>query len=585
MNELSQPITLHLKMTRFTSLAAAAVLGAPSLFGQNAGFEPFAPKFLPPGPAGTIGDPAPEVAPKTAPGEVLVEKITGIVLTGRTENLRESSQARGVRTLDFQPPAQPALEQSLAAHVGKPLTLAELTEICRVIVAHYREQGRPVVDAIVPEGQDVSNGVVQILVVEGKIGDVRLEGAKHFSSDLLRPQLRVGPGDAIQRVPLLADLAWLNSNPFRRSDVVFAPGEKFGTTDLILRTEDRFPLRVYTGVENTGVDSTGEDRFFAGFNYGNAFGLDHQWSGQFTGDSDFDRLRAWSSAYLAPLPWRHWLMVYGSYVESQPDLPAPFDQDGTNWEIGLAYRIPIVCSDALRHEWNFGYEFKRIDNNLQFGGIQVFDSAVGISQMLIGYEGSYTVPGSRTNWGATLYFSPGGIGGHAEDVDYERARPGADSTYAYLNARFGHEHQLPWNLTWKLDVESQAATGNLIGSEQLGVGGFRSVRGYREYELTGDDALIVRNELRGPAFSCLGRIGPVQDTLQPLVFADLGTAWKSDAAAGERNHATLASAGIGLRYSIDPWVTAYLDWGIQLRDSGANDPHSSAFHFGITGSF
>ena len=580
-------LSLRLKMMPKQGwMAAATLLAGWNAVAQEAGFEPFAPRMLPSGKGGTLEEAAPPTASPATSAEVLVGALTGLVLVHDVDRLQEKSGLTGARFLAFEPPASDTLKTSLHAHLGRPLTLAELDAVCRTIVAHYRAQGLPVVDAIVPQGQDVSNGVVQILVVEGKLGSVRVEGAEQFSPDLLRSYLRVRPGDAIARDPLLADLDWINANPFRRTNVVVEPGDAFGTTNLILRTEDRLPWRFYTGIENTGVKSTGDTRMIAGFNHGNAFGLDHQWSGQFTGDSHLDRLRAWSSAYLIPLPTRHWLSFYGSYVESAPDNPAPFDQEGTNWELGALYRIPVRCSESLRHEWTFGYEFKRIDNNLQFGGINVFANAVDVSQFLAGYEGSLTGEESHTSWGATFYASPGGLGGHSRDADYSIARPGAEATYAYLHGRFSHRQELPWRLTWQMNLTGQLATGNLIGSEQQGLGGFRSVRGYREYEHTGDHALILRNELRGPAMPLLGRwSNSLPDQLQPLVFFDCGTAWKDEPVAGEEDHVTLASAGVGIRYSLDPWVSAYLDWGLQLRDSGKNDPRSSAFHFGVTASF
>jgi hemolysin activation/secretion protein len=573
-------------MAKHGWMIAAALAAAGMSRAQDAGFEPFAPRMLPPGKGGHLENAPPAATPGAASTEVLVEALTGLVVVHDVDRLQQKSGRSGVHFLGFDPPAAEVLKPVLRAHLGRPLTLAELDSVCRTIVAHYQSQGRPVVDALVPQGQDIANGVVQILVIEGKVGEVRVEGARHFSPDLLRSYLRASPGEPIVRDPLLADLEWINANPFRRADLVFEAGDEFGSTDLILRTEDRFPWRFYTGIENTGVESTGEARILAGFNHGNAFGLDHQWSGQFTGDSEFDRLRAWSSAYLIPLPSRQWLSFYGSYVESAPDNPAPFDQEGTNWELGTTWRIPVRCSASLRHEWSFGYEFKRIDNNLQFGGVRVFANAVDVSQFLAGYEGSLASDDSRTSWGTTLYVSPGGLGGHSEDADYRIARPGAEATYAYLEGRLSHQQELPWQLTWQASLTGQVATGNLIGSEQQGLGGFRSVRGYREYEHTGDHAVILRNELRGPAVPLVGRwLENLPDQLQPLAFIDCGTAWKDEPVPGEDKQVTLASAGVGVRYSLDPWFSAYLDWGLQLRDSGKRDPRSSGIHLGMTASF
>ncbi len=56
----------------------------------------------------------------------------------------------------------------------------------------------------------------------------------------------------------------LNANPYRSVDVVYAPGEADNTTDIILQTADRFPMRVSAGYDNAGVRQLGRDRFFRG---------------------------------------------------------------------------------------------------------------------------------------------------------------------------------------------------------------------------------------------------------------------------------------------------------------------------------
>ena len=58
------------------------------------------------------------------------------------------------------------------------------------------------------------------------------------------------------------------------------------TTDLMLRTQDRFPLRVYAGYEDSGNQFTGDDRIITGFNYGDLFHLGQQLSYQFTSGED-----------------------------------------------------------------------------------------------------------------------------------------------------------------------------------------------------------------------------------------------------------------------------------------------------------
>ncbi|QVL55217.1 MAG: hypothetical protein KFB95_07850 [Simkaniaceae bacterium] len=84
----------------------------------------------------------------------------------------------------------------------------------------------------------------------------------------------------------------MNRNPFRRTDIIYSQEDVAGATNIELYTVDRFPLRVYAGIDNTGNDLTGNNRLFAGLNWGNVFGTDQCFSYQYTTSSDFKRLQA-----------------------------------------------------------------------------------------------------------------------------------------------------------------------------------------------------------------------------------------------------------------------------------------------------
>ena len=128
------------------------------------------------------------------------------------------------------------------------------------------------------------------------------EGKKWFSDMFISEQVRLHPGDEIESTRLNEDLNWLNTNPFRQVNVAFKQGEELALTDLELQVDDRLPLRGYFGYENSGTRFTGENRLLAGFNWGNAFGLDHQLNYQYSTDIEFDLVKAHSASYLAPLP-------------------------------------------------------------------------------------------------------------------------------------------------------------------------------------------------------------------------------------------------------------------------------------------
>ena len=179
------------------------------------------------------------------------------------------------------------------------------------------------------------------------------------------------PGDHVSEKRLLADIDWLNRNPFREVTPGFRQGDQPGLSDLQLEVQDRLPIRIFGGYEDTGTKLTGRDRLFGGVNWGDAFRQGHQLNYQYTADTSFEHLTAHSASYIVPLPWRHMLSVYGTHVDIDANLPRPttnstLNSTGLNYQGALRYSVPLPFSRNYQHEASIGFDFKHNKNDLLF---------------------------------------------------------------------------------------------------------------------------------------------------------------------------------------------------------------------------
>src|SRR5438105_2276513 len=278
--------------------------------------------------------------------------------------------------------------------IGRPLTENAIRDLEDAIILYCRNRSKLLVDVILPE-QSVENGVLQIWFLEGKVGKVTVKngGRRWFNDQFILREVQLRPSTPLDANLLNRNLNWLNNNPFRQVDAVFKPGEKLGFTDIELQVEDRFPLRPYFGYENSGTRFTGEDRLLAGINWGNALWLDHQANYQYSTDIDFDLVKAHSASYVAPLPWRHTLMLYGSYVDAKAQFPGGTTAEGHSWQASARYSVPMPDIATYRHEVAVGFDFKRANNNLLSGGITVLqNSDTDIAQFVLAYAGALPDP-------------------------------------------------------------------------------------------------------------------------------------------------------------------------------------------------
>lgn len=528
---------------------------------------------------------------KNAPKERMAmnaPNLRAIVLSPSEKEAKKASKgARGIvadsrYALEGSDELAPLLEPFL----NQPLTHDSVRAIKSTILKYYHGIGYPFVLAVVPQ-QDITNGVLQVVIIEGKIGTITVEGNKWFPSKLLAHYIRQESGKRIDTEALLEDAAWINRNPFRQVELLFAPGKEQGTTNLVLETQDRLPFRPYAGADNTGTQVTEEARIFGGFNWGNVLGLDHLATFQFTTAPSFNDFHAYTVQYQAPLPWRHLLWIYGGYAAVKGDIQG-FDMNlhGSSTQGSLRYKIPIGSGyGKLLQEFDWGYDYKRTDNDLQFGEAVVSQTHADINQWDVEYSLDYTSRKAKVSLWLELFGSPFQMTPGQTNHAYQTLRPFAKALYAYGRARFSITRSIPHGFSLSAVLAGQGASANLLPSEQFGLGGYDTVRGYEEREVNVDNGVLLSGELHFPSFNVLGlKRKKWSDKMEVLVFIDYGAGRNHKLYPGEKTQ-QLLGIGPGLRYTIGPYLFFRSDWGFQMRHTGLSHKRSMKWHVGGTVSY
>lgn len=571
---------------KWTGAAALAVISATAAAQSYRDVAPTPP----PAPARPASPPMPS-APPTGSAEVAVAALKGLVFVKddghavvRTQPLPEGKQvaAVGLPLLDN------ALLAEFAGDIGRPLTFARLAEIRRAVIERFRAAGEPLVDVYVPE-QDVSAGVVRIAVAEFHVGKVTARGNRYFSDAQLEREMPLRSGEPIRESDVLAGLSLLNANPYRRVDVVYSPGSTTNATDVILQTQDRLPLRVNVGYDDAGVRQLGRDRFFAGIDYGNLFGLDQQIAYQYTASNDLlggnpaiegrpdrPRFQAHSFSYSAPLPWLDRVEFFGVYAQSTPRLDNSFNQTGVSAQFSARYDRHLPSVDGWQQQLQIGYDFKRSNNDLEFGGVQVFNANTHVHQFLVSYDATKSDALGQTHGNLALVGSPGHLDGDDNDDAFQTTRNGATARYGYLQLLAQRDLTIGGGFSLSARGRFQWTPNTLLPSEEMGLGGDDTVRGYEPYSVQGDRGWNLQTELRTPAVAFFGEDGPA---FQPFAFVDAGHVWNKIDQPGELQAGMLSSVGLGVRLQWSRFVNARVTYGQPLRalPGGSKAPIAQVF--------
>ncbi len=519
--------------------------------------------------------------------DVLVEELRGIMILDCASRVQDLiAPFDGVRTdplANLTVAREVCFTGTITPYLGRPISPRSLSEMARNIVYLYRDRGQPAVDVSMPPGQDITDGVVQVVITESTVGCVRFDCNCRFDDCVLQQQSWLRSGQHIYAPCLEQELIWYNRNPFRDVSVDLQPGIQPCTTDIVYKVRDKKTVRWYAGYEDSGTRLTSIERLVFGFNLGNAWGKDRQLSYQYTTDAELDgTIGVHSVIYQVPIfENRDTWTVFGSWANIDADLVGP-NIPGEGWQISGRYRHTLCQTRCQVDELQFGFDTKGTNNDLDFGGSTVLSQNAEIVNFMVGVNSQQQYNDGTTNYALDIFGSPGYLLGRNTNSALSMLRPGAKATYAYGRASVERVYNIDCRRDFVVRAAGQLSTDKLLPTEQLGFGGYDTLRGYDMRTVNGDAGYFVNFEYRTKPVSgcCNGK--PTSLTL--LAFSDLGQQFNYGNNAGEADGEFLASAGIGFRYLVDPNCTIRFDYGVPLTRLGplttARDNSAGRVHVG-----
>lgn len=459
----------------------------------------------------------------------------------------------------------------LAGHFGRPISSELLSEVINILTEWAQKRGMVLAKVTIPVPQDIGRGVVRLSITAAQFNQVTLRGNRWFSRTLIEQRLGIKPGDELRLSTLEEAVTWANTNPFRHLQVLLNPVPNDPSkVDLVVAVHERAPYRLTAAYSNGGNAVLGRNQYTAAVQFGNLWGLDHQASYQYTLTDLHGTYNAHAFDYRVPLRWRHFIQLNGSFGQLSPSFEGGlFNQRGQSANATLRYTVPLRRK-GLEGESFIGFDFKQSNSNLEYGGTQTFASKADVFQLALG--GTLVRRDSRGAWGlsANLFASPGDLSSHNNQRTYSATRFGSKARYLYGSLSL--QRLLSLTNGWEIvsRVNYQFSSANLLGSEQLSIGGATTVRGYPTNVSTGDTGFIFNNDLQTRPFkhklSGLSKRLPPLEVRYLLFFDTARVQYRFPLPARnlEPVLAVLASVGPGVRMNISNYFSLTFDYGQQL---------------------
>lgn len=459
------------------------------------------------------------------------------------------------------------LDEATKAQIRQPfanscMSMVDIVSVARVVTNWYISKGYVTTRAF-PPAQDLKSGRLLIKVIEGYVEDVDI---------LTNGEMREKPSNAFPPIAgerlnirdIEQGLDQMNRLPTHDAKIGILPGQKDGYSRIqVDDTASGMPITI-SMLDNYGSTSTGRVQLGNTIHLDDVFGLYDGWTFTHSTTEPFydDRL---TNSYAGSLtvPYGYWsFLVSVSHFEFESLLTS------TGSVVNDAGELAVAAQDfaSTGSTTTITAEIDRIlhrdqNSKTRLAGFMTYkDTRNFIEDLLLENQSRrLNVAGVRLSHNTRLW---GGIAdvsltaeaglpafGSVEDGDPEAQEAGAKATFKKLSANISYYKPFAVQdqaFAWQMRAKAQWTPDDLFSTEQIGVGGLYSVRGFLDQSLTGDVGAFMRNELTWtvPQFITSPEILKYTGGLK--LFAGLDTGWIQDGGGGEE-HGSVVGVAAGVR--------------------------------------
>jgi len=449
-------------------------------------------------------------------------------------------------------------------YLNQKVNFNDLNNIVKTIKRVYKDMGYLTTTAFLPP-QDIKNGDVLIHVVEGKLGQLKIEGNKYYSTPSIAKYFHTYPGELLDMGDMERDMMRLNGNKDLNVTSVLAPGETPETVDVTLKAQETMPYHVSIGTDNQGSNLTGRYRRLVNISDSNLTGNEDtlSFNGAYTDLSQGDYL-----SYQAPV---------GSYGTK-----LGLDTGYFQGKLGYQYKPLDIVNYTEFYDPNVSFElYQAQDAQLNFRTgmkIEHVNKKEGMSTITdeslrlpyVALDAIKTDSMGQTSFFPEFSFGTSGFLAGSRSDNSMSSRPGADTFFFKYDQYLNRTQTMPWSSYLEIRSQLQFSSHTLPTSEQLQIGGESSVRGYPEGDFLADDGGDMETEWYFPLYFIPSSwqfygTNPRKD-IEPFVFYDMGGGKLINTYNNEVEERFLSGVGGGIRIRIKGNMYLKLEWAVPTGD-------------------
>lgn len=502
---------------------------------------------------------------------------------------------KGIRLVGAEAVPAEALEPIWSELIGQEVGLAELQAVAEQIGAAYRGRGFILSQAVLP-AQSVDDGIVEIVVVEGFVDQVEIAAEKTRVRDTTERLFGPVPVERPLRLETLERSVLLARDTYGADvETVLEPSAAtFGAADLGVSVAPE-PTSWFTTLDNRGSRLYGAWTLGGGSRSYDLLGLSERID-TLVAVAPFDGSLLFGSGTLdVPVPQLSGTWLDGGRFELRADVSRAdpdLQESGSPEELSLLQNeteiragliVPFVRTRSENLFGRAGFIWRGSESLTEFDG----DETSSKDRLFI-FDARLTWDVADRFGGVSLVEANLRKGLDVGGVSVGAEGPSAGEPDFLLGALTLSRLQRIAQSNWYVYGEAigQIADDVLPSTERFSLGDSTIGRGYAPGNTSGDSGFGTRLEVRhtvAPEY-----IGTAADSVELYAYGDYGRAYDRSLARDGDTAETLASAGIGARIDIRPWLTITPEISRQLEGTPTDttDPDlETRFYIGAVARF
>ncbi|GAA6620147.1 ShlB/FhaC/HecB family hemolysin secretion/activation protein [Scytonema sp. NUACC26] len=436
------------------------------------------------------------------------------------------------------------------------VTFEELLQLRSEITQLYLKNGYVTSGAFLPNNQDISSGTIKIQVVEGELENIELSGLNRLQRGYVRSRLRRATSKPLNQKRLEEALQLLQLDPLiSRVNAELTAGSTPGRNILQVQIQEAQAFHAGVSIDNTQSPSIGSLQGGVFITHDNVLGFGDRFNAEY---GRTEGLNLYDINYTVPINSLNGTIGFRYSNTDSRIIEDPFEEldiKSKTQTYSLSIRQPLYRTPTSEFALGLSLDLRRNQTFI------LDDLPYSFSEGPENGKSKVTVVRFSQDWvnrnanrvlAARSQFSLG-----INAFDATNNDTGTDGQFFSWLGQFQWVQRLSPKALLLARLNAQLTGDSLLSLEKFSIGGFDTVRGYRQNQLVTDNGVTGSLEVRFPPISSY-------TALQLAPFFDIGTTWNNRAENPDPQ--TIASLGLGLIWQPSRTLYLRLDYGVPLID-------------------